>query len=342
MSVVKEKKSYSKKYSGKQKAAILLVTLGPDVSANIFKHLKEEEVEQMTFEIARIDKVNHEDKVMVLEEFQELMMAQDFITQGGLDFARDVLIKALGKDRAQSILDTITSSIRSRPFEFIRKTDPAYLLNFLQSEHPQTIALILSYLEPAKASLIISSLPEDIQADVAKRIATMDRTSPEVIREVERVLERKLSTLASEEFTAAGGVDAIVEVLNLVDRATERNIIEELEDENPELAEEIKKRMFVFEDIILLDDRSVQKVLREVESQELSLALKSVDDEVKDKIYRNMSKRAANLIKEEISFMGPVRIKDVEDAQQKIVGIIRRLEEGGDIHIARIGDEQYV
>jgi flagellar motor switch protein FliG len=215
-------------------------------------------------------------------------------------------------------------------------------LNFIQSEHPQTIALILSYLEPAKASQILSSLPHEIQADVAKRIATMDRTSPDVLREVERVLERKLSTLASEDYTSAGGIDAIVEILNMVDRGTEKTIIESLEDEDPELAEEIKKRMFVFEDIVLLDDRSIQKLLREVDQQELAKALKAVDTEVQDKIFRNMSKRAASLLKEDMEFMGPIRLKDVEESQQKIVNIIRKLEEAGEIVVARAGEDELV
>lgn len=334
--------SGKRQLTGKQKAAIFLVILGPEVSSNIFKYLKEDEIEQLTFEIARIDKVEPAEKQRVLEEFQELMMAQEFITQGGIDYAREVLEKALGSQKASDVINRLTSSIQSRPFDFVRRTDPTYLLNFLQSEHPQTIALILAYLEPQKSSLIISALPQEIQADVAKRIATMDRTSPDVLREVERVLERKLSTLASEDYTSAGGIDTIVEVLNLVDRGTERNIIEDLEDEDPELAEEIKKRMFVFEDIVLLDDRSIQKVLREVDGQELARALKAVDTEVQDKIFRNMSKRAAALLKEDMDFMGPIRLKDVEESQQKIVGIIRKLEEQGEIVVARPGEDELV
>ncbi len=319
-----------------------MVILGPEVSSAIFKYLKEDEIEQLTFEIARIDKVEPAEKEKVLKEFQELMMAQEFITQGGIDYAREVLEKALGSQKAADVINRLTSSIQSRPFDFVRRTDPAHLLNFIQSEHPQTIAMILAYLEPQKSSMIISALPPEIQSDVAKRIATMDRTSPDVLREVERVLERKLSTLASEDYTSAGGIDAIVEVLNLVDRQTERTIIEDLEDEDPELAEEIKKRMFVFEDIVLLDDRSIQKVLREVDGQELARALKAVDSEVQDKIYRNMSKRAANLLKEDMDFMGPIRLKDVEESQQKIVGIIRKLEEQGEIVVARAGEDEIV
>ncbi|MDY6932817.1 MAG: flagellar motor switch protein FliG [Spirochaetota bacterium] len=328
--------------SGRQKAAVFLVSLGSDVSSEIFKHLREDEIEQLTFEIARLDKIEPDDKDRVLMEFQEMMMAQEFIASGGIDYAREVLERALGTQKAIDIVNRLTSSLQVRPFDFIRRTDPSHLLNFIQGEHPQTIALILAYLDPNKAALILSGLNHQIQADVARRIATMDRTSPDVLREVERVLERKLSTLASEDYTSAGGIEAIVEVLNQVDRGTEKIIIEALEEEDPELAEEIKKRMFIFEDIVLLDDRSIQKVLREVDTQDLAKALKGVDTEVQEKIYRNMSKRAATLLREDMDFMGPIRIRDVEEAQQKIVNIIRKLEEAGEIIVARAGEEELV
>ncbi|HPS58999.1 MAG TPA: flagellar motor switch protein FliG [Spirochaetota bacterium] len=328
--------------TGRQKAAVFLVSLGSDVSSEIFKHLREDEIEQLTFEIARLDKIEPDDKDRVLQEFQEMMMAQEFISQGGIDYARDVLERALGTQKAIDIVNRLTSSLQVRPFDFIRRTDPSHLLNFIQGEHPQTIALILAYLDPQKAALILAELPHNTQADVAKRIAEMKRTSPDVLREVERVLERKLSTLASEDFTQAGGIDTVVEVLNNVDRGTEKIIIEALEEEDPELAEEIKKRMFVFEDIVLLDDRSIQKVLREVDTQELAKALKGVDNEVQEKIFRNMSKRAASLLREDMDFMGPIRLRDVEEAQQKIVNIIRKLEDAGDIVVARAGEEELV
>jgi flagellar motor switch protein FliG len=331
-----------KELSGRQKAAIFLVTLGSEISSEIFKHLREDEIEALTFEIARLENVESEDRDRVLTEFQELMMAQDFITTGGIDYARELLEKSLGSQKAVDIINRLTSSLQVRPFDFIRRTDPTHLLNFIQQEHPQTIALILAYLEPQKASIILGSLPHDVQSDVAKRIATMDRTSPEVLREVERVLEKKLSTLSSEDYTAAGGVESIVEILNLVDRSTEKTIIESLEEEDPELAEDIKKRMFVFEDIVMLDDRAIQKVLREVDTTELAKALKSVDTEVQDKIFRNMSKRAATLLKEDMEYMGPIRMKDVEESQQKIVSIIRKLEEQGEIVVARAGEDELV
>jgi flagellar motor switch protein FliG len=337
-----KKGGVKKDLTGRQKAAIFLVTLGSEISSEIFKHLREDEIEALTFEIARLDAVDSEDRDRVLMEFKELMMAQDFISSGGIDYARELLEKSLGSQKAVDIINRLTSSLQVRPFDFIRRTDPAHLLNFIQQEHPQTIALILAYLEPQKASVILASLPHENQSDVAKRIATMDRTSPETLREVERVLEKKLSTLSSEDYTAAGGVENIVEILNLVDRSTEKTIIESLEEEDPELAEDIKKRMFVFEDIVLLDDRAIQKVLREVDTGELAKALRGVEAEVQDKIFRNMSKRAAALLKEEMEYMGPVRLKDVEETQQKIVSIIRKLEDAGEIVVARSGEDEMV
>lgn len=334
--------SRKQQLTGRQKAAVFLISLGPDIASDIFKHMREDEIESLTFEMARLDKVTPEDRESVLIEFNELMMAQEFITSGGIDYAREVLEKALGTQKAIDIINRLTSSLQVRPFDFIRRTDPAHLLNFIQNEHPQTIALILCYLDPNKAALILSSLPHQFQADVAKRIATMERVSPDILREVERVLERKLSTLASEDYTSAGGVDAIVEVLNQVDRGTEKTIIEALEEEDPELAEDIKKKMFVFEDIVLLDDRAIQRVLREVDNQELAKALKSVEAEVQEKIFKNMSKRASALLREDMEFMGPVRLKDVEDCQQKIVNIIRKLEDAGEIVVARAGEEELV
>ncbi|MDR2660093.1 MAG: flagellar motor switch protein FliG [Spirochaetaceae bacterium] len=337
-----KKKKDIKNLSGRQKAAIFLVSVGSDISAEVFKYLREDEIETLTFEIARLETIEPEQKDAIFTEFQELMMANQFISIGGIDYARELLEKSLGSQKAVDIINRLTSSLQVRPFDFIRRTDPAHLLNFIQQELPQTIALILAYLEPNKASVILQSLPHEVQSDVARRIAVMDRTSPEVLREVERVLEKKLSTLSSEDYTTAGGVGSIVEILNLVDRSSEKQIIEALEEEDPELAEEIKKRMFVFEDIVMLDDRAIQKVMREVDQQELSKALKSVDTEVQDKIFRNMSKRAAQMLKEDMEFMGPVRLKDVEEAQQKIVAIIRHLEDTGEIVVARAGEDELV
>ena len=328
--------------TGRQRAAIFLITIGSEVASEIFKHLRDEEVEMLIFEMARLDKVTPEEKEFVLNEFNDLMMAQGFITAGGIDYAREVLERALGTQKAIDVISRLTSSLQTRPFDFIRRTDPQHLLNFIQNEHPQTIALILCYLEAQKAAMILSSLPHQIQADVAKRIAIMERVSPEVLREIERVLERKLSTLASEEYAATGGIDAVAEVLNLADRGTEKTIIEALEEDDPELAEQIKKKMFVFEDVVLLDDRAIQRVLREVDNQELAKALKSIDAEVQEKILKNMSRRAASLLREDMDFMGPVRLKDVEDCQQKIVNVIRKLEDAGEIIVARGGEEDLI
>jgi len=330
---------HKEELTGKRKAAIFLVSMGSEIATQIFNNLNEQEIETLTWEIARLEKIDSEDRDMVLQEFQEMMMAQDFISSGGIDYARALLENSLGSTKATDIINRLTSSLKTRPFDFIRRTDPQHLLNFIQQEHPQTIALILAYLEPAQASQILSQLAQEKQTDVSRRIATMDRTSPEILREVERVLDKKLSSLSSEDYTSAGGVDSIVEILNLVDRTTEKYIIENLDEEDPELAEEIKKKMFVFEDIIMLDDRAIQRVLREVDNNELVKALKAVDAEVQEKIFRNMSKRQAMTLKEDMEYMGPTRRKDVEDAQQKIVSTIRKLEEAGEIVIARSGEE---
>ena len=333
----------SNELNGKQKAAVLLIALGPDISAQILKHMREDEIEKLTLEIANQSTLKQEQKDRVLTEFIQMCLANDYISSGGLDYARDVLEKALGAEKAASIIKRLTTSLQIRPFDFARKTDPSQLLNFIQNEHPQTIALIMAYLEPEQSAAVISALPSERQVDVARRIATMDRTSPDVIRDVEIILERKLSSLAAQDFTAAGGVNAIVEILNRVDRTTERTIIENMEIQNPELAEEIKKQMFVFEDLVLLDDRSLQLVLREIDNRDLALALKATSGDVSSKIYKNISKRAADLLREEIEYMGPVRIRDVEEAQQKIVNNIRRLEESGEIVVSRgKGDELIV
>ena len=328
--------------NGVQKAAILLIALGPEKSAQIFKHLKEEEIEELTLEIANTRSISPALKEEVIEEFYQVCLAQQYIAEGGIGYAKELLEKALGDDKAQDVITKLTASLQVRPFEFIRKTEPAQVLNFIQDEHPQTIAMILSYLSAGQASLIIGALPPEKQADVAKRIAMMDRTSPEVIKEVERVLERKLSSLINQDYAIAGGVDAVVNILNTVDRGTEKRIMESLEIEEPELAEEIRKKMFVFEDILLLDDRAIQRVLRDVDNSDLGVALKGANDEVQAAIFKNLSSRLAAMIKEDMEFMGPVRMKDVEEAQQKIVGIIRKLEDSAEIVISRGGGDELV
>ena len=327
---------------GVQKAAILLIALGPEKSALIFKYLKEEEIEDLTLEIANTRSVTPQLKEQIINEFYEMCLAQQYIAEGGIGYARELLEKALGQDKALDVIGKLTASLQVKPFEFIRKTDPAQLLNFIQDEHPQTIALILSYLPANQAAMIVSALPPDRQADVAKRIATMDRTSPDVIKDVEKVLESKLASLVNQDYTIIGGVDAIVEILNTVDRSTEKHIMEILEMDEPELADEIRKKMFVFEDILLLEDRAIQRVLRDVENNDLAVALKSANEQVQTAIFNNLSKRLVVMIKEDMEFMGPVRMKDVEEAQQKIVNIIRKLEDSGEIVISRGGGDEIV
>ena len=328
--------------SGVQKAAILLITLGPEKSSEVFKHLKEEEIEELTLEIANTRSVSPEVKEHVLNEFYQVCLAQQYIAEGGIGYAKELLEKALGDEKAQAVITKLTASLQVRPFEFIRKTEPSQVLNFIQDEHPQTIAMILSYLPAAQASLILGALSPEMQADVAKRIALMDRTSPEIIKEVERILERKLSSLINQDYTVAGGVDATVAILNAVDRGTEKRIMESLEIDEPELAEEIIKKMFVFEDILLLDDRAIQRVLRDVDNSTLGVALKGSNEEVQNVVFRNMSSRLAAMVKEDMDFMGPVRMKDVEEAQQQIVAVIRKLEDAGEIVISRGGGDDLV
>jgi flagellar motor switch protein FliG len=321
---------------------VLLISYGSELSSKILKHLREDEIEDLTLEIANLRRVDVEIKEKVLQEFYEMCLAQNYISTGGIEYAQEMLEKALGSSRAQDILTKLTSSLQIRPFDFARKTEPTQLLNFIQSEHPQTIALVMSYLHPEQAGMILSALPPPQQVEVAKRIATMDRTSPEVLREVESVLEKKLSSFVMQDFTVAGGVESAVAILNRVDRGTEKTIIEALEEDNPELAEEIKKRMFVFENIVTLDDRSIQTVLRQVDMKDLALALKTASEEVANRIFKNISKRAAEMLREDMGLMGPVRLRDVEEAQQKVVNVIRQLDESGEIVIARGGEDEII
>lgn len=328
--------------TGRKKAAILLVALGKEKASEIYKHLNEDEIEQLTLEIANLSRVDAEVKNQVIEEFYQLCLAQNYISEGGIEYAREILERALGSQKALEIINKLTSSLQVRPFDFIRKAEPAQILNFIQNEHPQTIALVLAYLRPQQAAAIISSLPQEKQVEVATRIALMDRTSPDVIKEVERVLEKKLSSMLTADFTNAGGIQALVDILLSVDRGTEKYIMENLELRDRELAEEIRKRMFVFEDIVTLDNRSIQRFLREVDNSDLALALKGASEEVKKVIFANMSKRLQEMIKEDMEYMGPVRLRDVENAQQKIVNIIRQLEEAGEIIISRGGGDEVI
>ena len=328
--------------SGVQKAAVLLIALGPEKSAQIFKHLKDEEIEELTLEIANTRSITPQVKEEVINEFYGVCLAQQYIAEGGIGYAKELLEKTFGPDKAMDVIGRLTASLQVKPFEFARKADASQLLNFIQDEHPQTIALILAYLSSAQAALIISALPPDRQADVAKRMALMDRTSPDVIKEVEKILESKLSSMVNQDYTIIGGVDAVVDILNTVDRGTEKHIMETLEIEEPELADEIRKKMFVFEDILVLDDRAIQRVLRDVDNNDLAVALKGSNEAVQTTIFNNLSKRLAAMIKEDMEFMGPVRMKDVEEAQQKIVNIIRKLEDSAEIVISRGGGDEII
>ncbi|NRD79408.1 flagellar motor switch protein FliG [Bacillus sp. BRMEA1] len=330
------------KLNGRQKAAILLISMGKEASSKVFKHLQEEEIDQLTLSIASIHKVDTSEKEEVLQEFHDMCIAQDFLAMGGINYAQDVLENALGKDRANQIIQRLTTQLQVKPFDFARRIDPMQIYHFLQNEHPQTIALVLAHLEQEQASLILSSLPGDLQSDVARRIALLEQTSPEVIKEVEQILEKKLATTIRQDFTVVGGIDSIVSILNGVDRGTEKSILEHLEMNDKELVEEIKKRMFVFEDIISLDRRAIQRVIQEVENQDLLLSLKAASPEVKKVIMENMSKRMQETFEEEMQFLGPVRVKDVEEAQGRIVSVIRRLEDMGEIVISRGGTDEFV
>jgi flagellar motor switch protein FliG len=318
------------------------VAIGPEWSGRIYQYLTAEEIESLTVEIAKMGKVSPDIREAIIEEFHELCVAQEFIAEGGLEAARELLITAFGPDRASAIVDRVLQALQVMPFDFLKRADASQIVTFIQNEHPQTIALVLAYLQPNQAAAIVSGLPQDLRADVARRIATLDKTPPEVIREVEAVLQRKLSSVVQTDFTHAGGVKSLVDVLNYVDRSTEKTILESLSETNPELAEEVKKMMFVFEDIILLDDRAIQQVLKEVDTKELALALKGVGESTQMRIYKNMSERAAAMMKEEMEFMGPVRLRSVEESQQRIVNIIRKLEEAGEIIVARGGGEEMI
>jgi flagellar motor switch protein FliG len=328
---------------GAKKAAIVMVALGSEASSKILKNLDEHEVERLSTEIARLDNVTPEIREAVLEEFHNIAMARQYISQGGLDYAREILEQALGPRKAKEILEKVQQTIRTTGFNLLENVDPKQLVNFIQKEHPQTIALLLAHMAPNNAAAIVSALPQELQVDVATRIATMESISPDTLDQVEEVLVNQVKALFGGDVSEIGGVKAVAEMLNSVDRGTEKNILGNLERENPELATEIKSLMFVFEDVLLIDDRSMQRVLKEVDTKELAMALKGASEELQIKFFRNMSSRAAEMIKEDMEFMGPVRLKDVEEVQQRIVDVIRRLEEDGEIVISgRGGDEEII
>ncbi len=323
--------------SGRQKVAVLLACMGPEAASRILGNLREDEVDQITLDISSLSSVDPDTKAQVFDEFHQMAVAKQFVTQGGIDFAKDLLEKSFGSERAFEILNRLQSSLQEVPFQFLKKADPAQISSFIQDEHPQTISLILAHLEPPIAAIVLSAMPQNVQSEVIMRIATMDRTAPEIVREVERVLERKMAAVFSQGFTFAGGVKDVAEILNRVDRNAEKTIMADLQEKDPELADEIARLMFTFEDIVYVDDAGIQKTLREIETKDLALALKSSNDEVREKIFKNMSERAREMIREEIEFMGPTRLKNVEEAQQKIVSVVRRLEETGELIVSGRG-----
>lgn len=325
--------------SPKDKAAVLMIALGQESSAKIYQYLSDDEIEQLTLSITGMAGVDSQTKEAVLEEFRDICVAQNYITEGGIDYARNILVQAMGEERADQLITKLSASLQVRPFDFVRKADPTQVLNFIQNEHPQTIALILSYVNPVQAASVLSSLDSEIQAQVVERIATMTVTSPDYIKEAERILERKLSSVDQVENMNIGGISAIVDILNSVDRTTEKNIMDIIEGDDPELAEDIRRLMFVFEDIVKLNNIALQRVLKEVDNDVLAIALKGASDDIAKKIYENISKRLQEMIKENMEYMGPVRVRDVEEAQQKIVSVIRRLEDSGEIEVSRGGGE---
>jgi len=331
------------KYTAKEKAAILMITIGKESAAKIYKHLTEEEIEQLTLSITSTRRVEPDMKEAITDEFIQMCVAQKYISEGGIDYAREVLDKAFGSESANSLIMRLSSTLRVRPFDFVRKAEATQVLNFIQNEHPQTIALILSYIDPKNAAQILSALPLEKQTGVIARIANMGFTSPEYIKETERVLEKKLSTLNFGDATVTGGIDSLVKILNSVDRGTERHLLEALEEKDADLVEEIKKRMFIFEDIVKLSPQAIQRVLREIDNRDLAIALKGVmGSPVEKAILDNVSKRLQEMIKEDMEVMGPIRVRDVEEAQQKIVNVIRQLDETGEIIISRNAEEDVI
>jgi flagellar motor switch protein FliG len=329
--------------TGPQKAAVLLVQLGKERSALILKSLRESEVEEVLGEIARLRNVDTGTVDSVLEEFQSLAAARRYYGQGGMDFAREVLEATMGPEKAAELLARMEASLVEMPFEFLRRADARQVLSFLQDEHPQTVALVLAHMRSDQAAIVLSGMPDDLQADVAHRVAVMESSSPEVVRQVEAILERKLSSvLQSNDFSVAGGLQPLVDIINHSDRATERLILEGLERRDPALAEQVRSQMFMFEDICNLDDRSVQLVLRQVDGKELATALKGVRQDVRDKIMTNMSERAAVNLADEIEVLGPVRLTSVEEAQAKVIQTIRSLEESGQIILTRGDRDEFV
>lgn len=323
-----------------QKVAALLIALGPKTASEVMKQIKDDtEVEHIALEIASMQKIDQEILTLILEEFYTLFQASDYLASGGVGYARTLLENAYGSAKADGILDRLVANLQTNPFDFFNNADPAQLAASFQSENPQMVALVLAYLSPENSAAILSGLSPEMQVEVASRIATMDRTNPEVLREIERILENKFSSVVSADFTKSGGVEALAEIINRCDRTTEKVILDEMEMRDPDTAMKVRELMFVFEDIIHLEDRAIQRILREVETKDLAMALKGSADTVKEKIFKNMSERASGMLQEDMEYMGPVRARDVQEKQTYIVGVIRALEATGEIVIAR-GEEE--
>lgn len=333
----------NRRVKGLKKIAIVLMSMGTETASKMLKqYFSEDEIEKISYEISQTTTVSDNLRREVVTEFLELLEAQQFMLNGGIKYARELLEKTVGPQRAKEILNRLMEVNKKMPFSMMRKVDPKRLASLIADEHPQTIALILGYLDPTQASVVMSALPDEMKPDIARRIALLEQVSPEVVDEVERILERKISALYKTDYKQAGGITALVDILNRVDRGTEKNILSRLEDQDGVLVEEIRQKLIVFEDILTLDDVSIQRVLREVNQNELALALKASNENVKKRIYNNLSQRVSDMLKEEIDYMGPVRIKEVEEAQQKIVNVLRSLEEAGEIVMLRGDDENAI
>lgn len=326
--------------SNAQKVAALLIALGPKTASEVMKHIEDEsEVEHIALEIASLQRVNPEILNDILSEFYALFQASGYLATGGVSYARQLLEEAYGAAQADKILERLVATLQTNPFDFFNNADPAQLATSFQNENPQLVALVLAYLKPERAAAVLSALSPEMQADVALRIAEMDRTNPEVLREVERIMENKFSSVVTADFSMAGGIESLAEIINRSDRTTEKAILDSLEMKDPEIAEQVRELMFVFEDIVHLDDRSIQRILREVDTKDLALSLKGANDDVKEKIFRNMSERACTMLKDDMEYMGPVRAKDVQEKQTYIVSIIRALESTGEITISRSSED---
>ena len=332
----------AERLTGKQKAAAIIISLGAEDASRIYKFLKEDEIEQLTYEISRLQHLSPQTMESTLKDFYDLCLTQKVITEGGLEYARNVLEKAFGSQIAASLLERVTKTLRNKSFDFIRQADYKNLLTIIQNEHPQTIALILSYARADQASAVIAELPKEKRIDVVERIAKMDRTSPEIVKYVEEELEKKFNSIISVDFTEIGGINYVADIMNNMDRGNEKYIFDELNKKDAKLSDEIRKKMFIFEDIVTLDSMSIQRFLREVDSKDLVLSIKGSNKEVSDVLFNNMSTKMADTIKSELEYTHNVRLRDVEEAQQRIVSVIRRLEEEGEVIIAKSGKDDII